>query len=583
MAALFVKKGHALHAQHAAMLQGLVVCRCAKASSRWRRRNDCFGATSVQRQNKSSAVLSSTAPAEKCLKLEAANRITLIGAGVSLGGAVAKGVAGVASGSASLVADAAHSLSDLLSDGVTWWAINAARRPLSDDLPWGSGRYEALGSMAVGSMVIATGVGVGVFSLIELAPLAHAQLIAFSSSCSGGMLKSFSDALLCVLGSDVLPLGDAGGPVDAIPITTATPLSLANAAVVACLGVVVKEMLFRESLRVGKLVRSPTLVANAWHHRSDAASSVVALLGVGCVVIGVPSLDAAGGIVVAAMVTRAGVDSLYEGFSELASDGTADVSAEKLAKVESLLAGKDPDVLRISGLRMRKLGPAGYAVDCRLQVPFYLSVSAAQQVSTKAKMRALRSDEIEVSEVHVSIDAERSIHTGVTRDIVVGGRVNPLESELMRPSSAIVDDVRAAIVLAGVDATHEEVWGLAHATVHWRTSFSCGSDKSIGDGRSERRSGAVVEASLVLDPTLTILRAHEIAVALRSAVLALVPDVADVDLHNELFGKGGLLTARRDVPIEHRLPSFSEAEFILLRSKLSAARIVPGRSKKTPG
>ena len=209
-------------------------------------------------------------------------RITKIGAAVNGGAALAKGVAGWAAGSPSLVADAGHSLSDLLSDATTLWALDQARKPASSSHPYGRGKYEAVGASITAAMIVGTGVGIGVHSVSGL--------------------------------SELILHGPP--PVD--------PTTMGLAAAAACAGVLAKELLYRETYRIGLEIRSAALLANAWHHRTDAWSSLVALGGIGGAVCGLPVLDSLGGVVVAAMVTRIGFVMGVENFGQLTDASVED-------------------------------------------------------------------------------------------------------------------------------------------------------------------------------------------------------------------------------------------------------------------
>ena len=180
--------------------------------------------------------------------MERADRITKAGAVANMGMAALKGVVGTAAGSPALQADAVHSLSDLVSDGVSLWALHRARRPPDKHYPYGHGKFEAVGSACVGGMLVAAGGGMGIHAL-------QAAVDLFSALEVGP----------AALG---MQLGAAG---------------------VAALSVAIKEALYRQTLTVAAKVRSSTLAANAWHHRSDALSSVVALVGIGGAACGVPS------------------------------------------------------------------------------------------------------------------------------------------------------------------------------------------------------------------------------------------------------------------------------------------------------
>lgn len=266
-----------------------------------------------------------------------------------------------------------------------------------------------------------------------------------------------------------------------------------------------QEWLYRETLRIGELTRSSTMVANAFHHRTDALSSVIALGGVVGSAYGMPAVDRVAGIAVALMVAKVGVEMGMDSVRELLD---TQVGADMLRCVREV-AEKDPDVLSATSIRGRKLGPY-VALELRLQVTFNISVSAAQQVATKAKLRIFEALP-EVADVSITLDAERPLHDGFGTGLVVGWQVNPREGDLMRSPVDIEGDVRAAIVAHGLSGPGC-VWGLTHAHIHWET----------------RRNGAIVEANIVADPDIGVRDAYRLSTRVKAAILQAVPDVIAV-------------------------------------------------------
>merc|ERR1712217_295112 len=173
-------------------------------------------------------------------------------------------------GNTALIADAAHSLSDLVSDLMTLFVVRSGQR-----------RFEALGSLSVSAIVVGTAGGVGWSAMSDL--LDHwngtvAENMMLASGCGGF-------------------------------------------AIAACVGsLLIKEALYHVSVRVGHEIKSPTVIANAWHHRSDAFSSVAALIGVGGCLVGMPILDPLSGLVVSGLVAKAGVEIGLDAIKE-AVDG----------------------------------------------------------------------------------------------------------------------------------------------------------------------------------------------------------------------------------------------------------------------
>lgn len=199
------------------------------------------------------------------------SRITLVGLGANVGLTGIKGVAGVVLGSAALTADAVHSGSDLLADIVTLLSFRWARQEPSTRtlFPYGYGKFESMGSMLVSFLLIGTAFGIGI----------HSYHLLLSSLSSSSIDFSFLS---------VLPTLSEGVEEE---------LTDPRAMVFAGASVLIKEYLYRIStsplarqsradetvaLKVAKEEHSNVLLANALHHRSDAAGSLVALGAIVC-------------------------------------------------------------------------------------------------------------------------------------------------------------------------------------------------------------------------------------------------------------------------------------------------------------
>lgn len=222
-----------------------------------------------------------------------------------------KGAAGIMYGSTALIADAVHSLADLASDVVTLYTFHKSNQGADERFPYGYGKFEPLGSLAVSTLLIAGGGGMAWHSL-EL--LMH----------SGGI-------------GEAMPLGIG--------------------ALWAALGIVVaKEGLFQWTLRIGRRLNSPVLVANAWHHRSDALSTLVALGGILGAQMGYAWFDPLGGLVVAGMITHAGYQSTMSACSELLDmRQSSQLHDQVAAKVQSIISNVKSTVTCFR-LRLRKMG-----------------------------------------------------------------------------------------------------------------------------------------------------------------------------------------------------------------------------------
>ena len=274
-----------------------------------------------------------TTRAGGCDEVRQVRRVTFAGMAVNVAIAAAKAVGGVAFSSHALVADAVHSASDLVTDlavllGVRYWVA-----PADESHPYGHGKIEAL---------------VTLFISIAL------TVVAWE------------------LGSDavrVLWRGERG----------ATPGALAF--VVAAAGIVLKEWLFVWTRSVARRIGSTALEANAWHHRSDALSSIPVAAAVALVWL-VPSLwwvDAAGSLAVSAFVVYVAWTLARPAFQEL-TDAEIGSKAEAVAAVAAGVAG----VRSVHKARARRYG-GSYQADIHVQVDGALSVADGHDIGHAVK------------------------------------------------------------------------------------------------------------------------------------------------------------------------------------------------------
>jgi Cation efflux family len=185
------------------------------------------------------------------INTQEADRVTWMGVIINLLLSIAKLVVGIAQHSSVLIADAGHSLSDLVSDFITLWSVNVARLPPDEDHPYGHYKFEAIGSLFLSLTLLMTGVSVGLHSQQQF--LLH-------------ILKTTTT-------TTTTPSATAASATN---IASPGPLAL----LVAGISIFSKEWLFRVTKVVGEKINSPVVIANAWHHRSDAYSSVLALLSI---------------------------------------------------------------------------------------------------------------------------------------------------------------------------------------------------------------------------------------------------------------------------------------------------------------
>ena len=260
-------------------------------------------------------------------------------------------VTGFFANSAALVADGVHSASDLLSDVLVWFAARHAAQAPDDDHPYGHGRFETAATLGLGIML----------SLVAL-----------------GIVWNGVERLL-----------DINRPIPGV-----------IALVVAAVGIVAKESLYWYTILVARRLNSEMLRANAWHHRSDAISSVVVLIGVGGAVIGFSYMDALAAIVVGLMVAKIGWDLCWGALSELVDTA---LDPQQVAEVTRLIVEID-GVRSVHMLRTRRYG-AEASADVHVQVAPRLTVSEGHMISQAVEDR-LKQQVDTITDVTVHIDPE---------------------------------------------------------------------------------------------------------------------------------------------------------------------------------
>jgi len=266
----------------------------------------------------------------------AAKRSTLVSVGVNLTLTAAQLIAGVLAHSQALIADAIHSLSDLVSDFVVLFAGHHSQKGPDAEHHYGHLRFETAASLVLGLLLLAVGIGMLWNSVTKLE---HPESI-----------------------SQVKLIG----------------LWVALGALVS------KELLFRYMLAVAERVRSSMLIANAWHARSDAASSLVVALGIVGNLLGFPLLDPVAAFVVGLMVSRMcwqfGSDALHDLMDRAVDEETA-------TEIREVILGT-PGVLGVHDVRTRKMGDM-ILVDAHLEIAGSATVKVGHDIALEARRRVL--------------------------------------------------------------------------------------------------------------------------------------------------------------------------------------------------
>ena len=287
---------------------------------------------------------------EQVLKMK--TRVTYVGALVNIFLTVIKIVVGILGQSTSLIADGFHSLSDLVSDLVVIVAIKLGSREADHDHPYGHRRFETIATVLLG------------LGLIVVA---------------GGIAWDAAERLL---------------DKDKLLIPSRDTLGIAVVSILA------NEWLFHYTKRVGTITRSKLLLANAWHHRSDAFSSIVVLIGIAAVLLGYPFADAIAAVIVALLIAKMGLGLVLESINELVDSSLPEEYIRDIRRVIMQTNG----VQSIHFLRTRRMGEDAY-VDAHIVVNPRISVSEGHVIGDVVK-DSLKAQFDDVVDVLVHIDPE---------------------------------------------------------------------------------------------------------------------------------------------------------------------------------
>ncbi|KQK21720.1 metal tolerance protein 2 [Brachypodium distachyon] len=363
---------------------------------------------------------------------EASEKIFRLGLASDVVLTVGKAITGYLSGSTAITADAAHSLSDIVLSTVALLSYKAAKAPRDKDHPYGHGKFESLGALGISSMLLVTAGGIAwhSFEVLQGVMSSAPDIIGSTSHInhnhgSGGHNHGI----------------DLEHPVLALTVTT--------------LAISIKEGLYWITKRAGEKEGSGLMKANAWHHRADAISSVVALVGVGGSILGVPLLDPLAGLVVSGMILKAGVQTGYESILELVD---AAVDPSLLEPIKETIVKVD-GVKGCHRLRGRKAGTSLY-LDVHIEVYPFLSVSAAHDIGETVRHHIQKAHN-QVAEVFIHIDPSYSVGTDMDKE-------NTLENLERRNSDDIPRQQNAEAIVSDIVLSHfSKKMSLEHLMLHY--------------------------------------------------------------------------------------------------------------------
>jgi len=295
---------------------------------------------------------------------------------------------GILGQSAALIADGIHSLSDLLSDLLVIIAVKLGSREADHDHPYGHRRFETIATVILGVSLIGIG-GAIVWSVMER-----------------------------MANPEHLPVPNV--------------LSLA----VATLSILINEWLYHYTKRIAKITRSKLLLANAWHQRSDAISSLVVLIGIGAVLMGYPLADGVAAVVVALMVAKIGLNLVFESIKEL-----VDTSLPPALVADIRAAIHEIDgVEGIHLLRTRQMGEDAL-IDAHIVVDPRITVSEGHMIGDIVRDDLIKRFD-DVMDVLVHVDPEDDESLQEQSRPLSRGEVQKLLNRYLADFKWVIDDFR---------------------------------------------------------------------------------------------------------------------------------------------
>ena len=278
---------------------------------------------------------------EKQVREREIYKATIVGSVVNLLLLVFKFTAGIVGHSAAMIADAVHSLSDFVTDVIVIVFVRISNKPQDKGHDYGHGKYETMATVIIGLLLLAVGFGL----LWTAASSIYAFFVKGESPGEPGMV----------------------------------------ALIAALVSILFKEVLYRYTVRVGRKVDSQAVVANAWHHRSDALSSVGAAIGIGGAILlgdGWQVLDPVAALVVSFFIMKVSVELLVPSVEELLEKSLPDEVEQQIE--ETLLSF--PGVSEPHHLRTRRIG-SYYAIEVHVRMDGRMSLEEAHDKTTAIECR----------------------------------------------------------------------------------------------------------------------------------------------------------------------------------------------------
>lgn len=276
-------------------------------------------------------------------RLREVYKVTIAGSIINVLLLVLKFAAGILGHSAAMIADAIHSLTDFVTDVIVLVFVKLGNKPMDSDHDYGHGKYETLATAIIGISLFAVGMMI----------------------CWSGLVKTYQ--ALC--GEQLQQPGIV-------------------ALVAAVASVALKEWAYQFTVRTGRKYHSEAVVANAWHHRSDALSSIGTMMGIGgAILLGShwAVLDPLAAIVVSVFIIKAAWSLVMQSVKELTDASLSEKEEDEILKT----ANEEEGVGEIHNLRTRRIGN-NIAIEMHVRMPGSLSLYAAHEHATAIENRLKR-------------------------------------------------------------------------------------------------------------------------------------------------------------------------------------------------
>ncbi|KAK5123319.1 hypothetical protein LTR85_002750 [Meristemomyces frigidus] len=330
-------------------------------------------------------------------------RITRIGLYVNLGMAIAKGAGGYIFNSQALTADAVHALTDLVSDITTLATLSYSLKAATARFPMGYGKIESLGALGVSGLLLSGGIMIGLQAVMALCQQFFPEVAHILSHIA--VFGHGHDHGVSNMGPNINAAWLAGGSI------------------------IIKEWLYRSTMKVAKEKRSSVLASNAYHHRVDSLTSFVALLTISAshFLTSAQWLDPVGGLIISGMIVQAGWGNTKAALLELADvamDGEVKENVQKAAIAALKEQSSGEAVVR--GVQGIKSGQ-NFMVEIELATPSGWSIEQAHEAESavreqvSAKIRGVR-------RVNVRFTTKDDAHSAFEEEFVTG-RLSDSEDE----------------------------------------------------------------------------------------------------------------------------------------------------------